>query len=151
NNSDSAVQALRLATDTLTDTFTYTVKDRSEERRVGTESRTLHGADDAQVAVADTGNATEAGGTANGTPGSDATGNVLTNDTDVDAGDTKTVSAVNGVAGNVGSAVTGAHGSVPIIDVGSYDFAINNSDSAVQALRLATDTLTDTFTYTVKD
>ena len=32
-----------------------------------------------------------------------ATGNVLTNDTDVDTGDTKTVTAVNGVGANVGA------------------------------------------------
>ena len=49
----------------------------------------------APTAVADTGDATEKGGTNNGTGGSPATGNVLTNDTDPDAGDTKTVSAVN--------------------------------------------------------
>jgi hypothetical protein len=48
----------------------------------------------APTAVADTGNATEKGGIANGTPGSSASGNVLDNDTDPDAGDTKTVTAV---------------------------------------------------------
>ena len=45
-------------------------------------------------AVADTGDATEKGGIANGSGGSPAAGNVLTNDTDPDAGDTKTVTAV---------------------------------------------------------
>ena len=49
----------------------------------------------APTAVADTGDATEKGGITNGTGGSTATGNVLTNDTDPDAGDTKTVSAVS--------------------------------------------------------
>ena len=47
------------------------------------------------TAVADTGDATEKGGTSNGTGGLTATGNVLTNDTDPNAGDTKTVSAVS--------------------------------------------------------
>ena len=75
----------------------------------GTSSTTLaitiHGTDDAPVAVADTGDATEAGITA----GSNATGNVLSNDTDVDNAHAQlSVSLVNGVAGNVGTAVTGA-------------------------------------------
>ncbi|HWK68609.1 MAG TPA: N,N-dimethylformamidase beta subunit family domain-containing protein, partial [Rhizobiaceae bacterium] len=46
------------------------------------------------TAVADTGDATEKGGVANGSGGSPATGNVLTNDTDPDSGDTKTVTAI---------------------------------------------------------
>ncbi|MCA1409514.1 DUF4082 domain-containing protein, partial [Ensifer sp. IC3342] len=46
------------------------------------------------TAVADTGDATEKGGIANGSGGAPASGNVLTNDTDPDAGDTKTVTAV---------------------------------------------------------
>src|SRR5262249_10130043 len=100
-----------------------------------------------------TGDATEAGGTANGTPGSNATGNVLSNDTDVDSvanGETKQVSAVNGVTGNVGNAVTGTHGSVTINSDGSYTYVINNTDAAVQALNVGS-TITDSFNYTVKD
>ncbi|WP_307147285.1 N,N-dimethylformamidase beta subunit family domain-containing protein, partial [Rhizobium tibeticum] len=45
------------------------------------------------TAVADVGDATEKGGVANGSGGVVASGNVLTNDTDPDAGDTKTVTA----------------------------------------------------------
>jgi len=74
--------------------------------------------------------------------------------TDVDSvanGETKVVSAVNGVAGNVGSSVTGAHGSVTINGDGTYTYVIDNSDAAVQALRLPAQTLTDSFTYTVQD
>src|SRR5207245_3306076 len=64
------------------------------------------------TAVADVADATEKGGANNSTGGSPATGNVLTNDTDPDAGDTKTVTAVSfgAVAGTLGSALTGAHG-----------------------------------------
>ncbi|MGO4514130.1 putative Ig domain-containing protein, partial [Bradyrhizobium sp. 2TAF36] len=50
----------------------------------------------APTAVADVADATEKGGIANGSGGSPATGNVLTNDTDPDTGDTKTVTAVSG-------------------------------------------------------
>ena len=60
------------------------------------------GTNHAPVAVNDTASATEAGGTNNGTPGVNPTGNVLTNDTDADAGDTKTVAAVAGLTANVG-------------------------------------------------
>ena len=66
------------------------------------------------TAVADTANATEKGGIANGSGGSPATGNVLTNDTDPDAGDTKTVTAVSFGAtnGTLGTALAGAYGSL---------------------------------------
>ena len=68
----------------------------------------------APTAVADTADATEKGGIANGSGGSPATGNVLTNDTDPDAGDTKTVTAVKfgATAGTLGTALAGAHGSL---------------------------------------
>jgi len=46
--------------------------------------------DTAPTAVADTADATEKGGVANSSGGSPASGNVLTNDTDPDADDTKT-------------------------------------------------------------
>src|SRR5204862_1808314 len=88
NNSAAAVQALNVG-QTITDSFNYTVSDgsltdtavltitvngadRSEERRVGKER--------SAGATA----ATETGGTNNTTAGSNATGNVLANDTDVD-------------------------------------------------------------------
>ncbi len=64
----------------------------------------LRNLNEAPVSVADTATAVEAGGTSNGTAGTNPTGNVLTNDTDVDASDTKTVSGV--AAGTVASAST---------------------------------------------
>ena len=70
--------------------------------------------DAAPTAVADAADATEKGGIANGSGGSPASGNVLTNDTDPDAGDTKTVTAVSfgATAGTLGTALAGAHGSL---------------------------------------
>ncbi|MET4329771.1 VCBS repeat-containing protein [Bradyrhizobium sp. i1.15.2] len=105
------------------------------------------------TAVADTGDATEKGGLANGTSGSPATGNVLTNDTDPDAGDTKTVTAVSfgSTSGTLGSALNGAHGSLVLNAAGAFTYTVNETDPAVQALRLATNTLTDTFNYTMRD
>ena len=105
------------------------------------------------TAVADTADATEKGGIANGSGGSPATGNVLTNDTDPDAGDTKTVTAVSfgAVAGTLGTALAGAHGSLVLNASGAFTYTVNETDAAVQALRQSTDTLTDVFSYTMRD
>ena len=95
----------------------------------------------------DTGSAAEVGTT----PGSDATGNVLTNDTDVDIGDTKTVVEVNGQLTNVGNILTGTYGSITLNGNGTYNYIVDNANAAVQALRLSTDTLSESFNYTVAD
>ncbi|TBB15457.1 DUF4082 domain-containing protein (plasmid) [Rhizobium ruizarguesonis] len=105
------------------------------------------------TAVADAGDATEKGGVANGSGGVVASGNVLTNDTDPDAGDTKTVSAVSfgATSGTLGSALNGTYGSLVLNASGTYSYAINESNSAVQGLRLSTNTLNDVFSYTMRD
>ncbi|PJG51828.1 hypothetical protein CVM73_28790 [Bradyrhizobium forestalis] len=255
NETDSAVQALRLATNTLTDVFNYTMRDAASATSSSTLTITIHGANDAPVlavqtgnqtatvgsafsltlpagtftdidsgdslayaataangsalpawltfntstrtfsgtpssadvgtlgvkatvtdlgsltasetfnivvtttanapptAVADTGDATEKGGVNNGTGGSPATGSVLTNDTDPDAGDTKTVTAVSfgSTSGTLGSALNGAHGSLVLNASGAFTYTVNETDAAVQALRLSTNTLTDVFNYTMRD
>ncbi len=119
---------------------------------------------DAPVAISDTATATEAGGSNNGTAGINPSGNVLTNDTDVDAGDTKTVTSVfNAAANSTGTpaagstsgsspaTVNGQYGSLAIGADGSYIYTVDNSNATVQALRLSSNTLTETFTYTVRD
>lgn len=107
----------------------------------------------APTAVADVGEATEKGGVANGSGGSAATGNVLTNDTDPDAGDTKTVSAIRfgTTNGTVGTALAGTYGSLVLNANGTYTYTINETNAAVQALRLSTNTLSEVFTYTMRD
>ncbi|WP_038974208.1 DUF4082 domain-containing protein, partial [Bradyrhizobium genomosp. III] len=82
-----------------------------------------------------------------------ATGNVLTNDTDPDAGDTKAVTAVSfgSTSGTLGSALNGAHGSLVLNASGAFTYTVNETDSAIQALRLSTTTLTDVFNYTMRD
>jgi VCBS repeat-containing protein len=111
---------------------------------------------DAPTAVTDTATAIEAGGLANGTAGTNPTGNVLTNDTDGDTGDTKTVSGVAAgvqalAATNVGTAVTGTYGSINIAANGAYTYTVDNSNVAVQALRTSGHTLSDVYTYTMRD
>ncbi|QOZ80523.1 hypothetical protein XH83_20545 [Bradyrhizobium sp. CCBAU 53351] len=105
------------------------------------------------TAVADAGDATEKGGVNNSTGGSSAAGNVLTNDTDPDAGDTKTVTAVSfgSTSGTLGAALNGAHGSLVLNASGAFTYTVNETDAAVQALRLASTTLSDVFNYTMRD
>jgi uncharacterized delta-60 repeat protein len=117
------------------------------------------GVNDAPVAFADTnaGDAvTEAGiGAINNfvalLPGDPtASGNVLANDTDVDVGDTKQVSAVNGASGGVGAAVTGIYGNLVLGANGIYTYTLNNADPDTEALPQGA-VANDVFTYTVRD
>nr|WP_287666397.1 VCBS domain-containing protein [Accumulibacter sp.] len=119
DNANPLVEALRSSGDTLTDFFTYTVSDIYGAADQATIAVTIRGANDNPLATHDTGTALEAGGLNNGTPGSQATGNVLLNDTDVDAavyGETKAVStsASGGAAAPAGSALTGAYGTLTL-------------------------------------
>ena len=72
---------------------------------------------------------------------------------DPDAGDTKTVTAVSfgSTAGTLGTALTGAHGSLVLNASGAFTYTVNETDAAVQALRLSTNTLTDVFNYTMRN
>ncbi len=137
-------------------TISFTVDDGSATSTLATRSIAISAVNDAPIAIADAATAVEAGGVANGTFGTNPSGNVLTNDTDVDAGDTKTVSGVAaGVVGsastNVGSAVAGSFGSINIAADGSYTYTVDNNNATVQALRTTANTLTDVFTYTMRD
>gem|GEM_PF-3865804 len=163
DNTNTSVQALRTSGQTLQDVFNYTIQDPGGLQDIASFTITIAGANDNPVAVADTAAATEAGGTANGTPGSDGSGNVLTNDTDVDTlanGETKTVQgvAVGNQAGplttNVGVGLTGAgpanYGTLTIAADGTLTYVVNNANTTVQQLKPG-DTQTDTFSYTMKD
>ena len=59
--------------------------------------------------------------------------------------------AGTGTAGTLGTALRGAYGSLTLNADGSYTYVVDNTNAAVQALRLATDTLIDSFSYTVTD
>ncbi|MFN6208521.1 MAG: cadherin domain-containing protein, partial [Planctomycetota bacterium] len=135
-----------------------TVRATSADGSWSTQTFTLNltNVNETPTAVADTATAVEAGGVSNGTAGTNPSGNVLTNDTDVDAGDTKAVTGVaagtvGSASGNVASNVTGTYGSINISANGTYTYTVDNSNAAVQALRTSGNTLTDTFTYTMRD
>ena len=100
------MQALNVG-QTLTDTISYTITDENGGTNSNNLTITITGTNDAPTAVADT-NIIAEDATAN------ATGNVLSNDTDIDTGHSFTVSAVSGATGNVGNAISGSYGSFTI-------------------------------------
>lgn len=79
-----------------------------------------------------------------------ATGNVLANDTDADAGDSKVVAAVNGVAGNVGAVVAGTYGTLTLAANGAWTYALDNADADANALARGA-TGREVFSYTMRD
>ena len=103
------------------------------------------------MAINDTGTSLEAGGTFNGTAGSNATGNVLLNDTDVDAGDTPSlngsVSAIrtgaiegSGAAGAVGTGTPAKEGIAASNTVVTYstELEVSNEDLSLRPGMTAT-------------
>jgi len=149
DNTKSAVQALK-AGQQVTEVFSYTGANTGATQSGSANLViTINGTNDAPVAVADTATAVEKGGVSNAIAGTDPSGNVLTNDTDVDTGDTKTVSAISG--GTVGTAKAGTYGSLTLNADGSYSYTLTQGNAAVEALLPTSTPLTDTFTYTVKD
>lgn len=125
---------------------------------------TVNAVNDAPVGVADTASATEAGGVANATAGTNPSGNALTNDTNVDTGDTLTVKDIKaGTAAGAGTVVSanttsadgtsivGSFGTIKIGANGSYVYTVDNANATVQALNTTSTALSDVFTYTVQD
>ncbi len=100
NDSDPTVQALRLTGQTLTDSFTYRAVDGSGLSATATLTVTIDGRNDTPVAANDYNLAQETttvAGSGFASTGFSATGNVLTNDTDVDGsanGETKTITGL---------------------------------------------------------
>ncbi|SNS80480.1 type I secretion C-terminal target domain (VC_A0849 subclass) [Sphingomonas laterariae] len=137
---NAAVKALA-AGQTHTDIFSYTVTNSSGSQ-TGRLNLTITGVNDAPVAVADS--AAVAPGTMA------ATGNVLTNDSDVDAGTTLAITQVNGAAANVGQVIVGTYGSLKLNADGSYSYTLDNGDVDTQRLA-AGQSATESFTYRVSD
>lgn len=163
DNNNPLVEALRTPLNTLSDVFQYTVSDGNGKFVSATFTIVIHGRDDTPIARDDTGNAVEAGGTNNATPGSPATGNVMTNDLDVDGtnyGETRTLDALRTGARSGNGAflsltngsitLNGAYGTLVLNGNGSYTYVVNDSLAAVQALKLG-DSLADVFTYRMHD
>ena len=155
DNADPDTNALTQG-QVVTDAFTYTITDANGATSSAPLTITITGTNDAPVAVAD-GNAgdavTESGVNPGDTPFAgdpSATGNVLTNDTDVDSGDTRTVTAVNGSAPNVGQPLVGLYGTLTLAADGTWTYALDNADPDTDALAQG-QVATDAFTYTMTD
>ena len=126
-----------------TDSFTYTVRDAQGAASTAAETITITGLNDAPVATADAGATNQ-----NATLSVTVAAGLLANDTDPDTGDTKTVAAVNGVAGNVGTQITLASGALLTVAAnGGYTY---NPNGKFVTLALG-QTATDSFTYTMRD
>ena len=132
DNSNATVQALNVG-DTLTDTFTATTVDGTAQL----VTITINGANDAAVITGTaTGTVVEAGGVANGTPGTPtATGNL--DSTDVD----NTPDAWTAVSSP--TAAANGYGSYTLTASGVWTYTLDNSNATVQALNVG-QTLTDT-------
>ena len=128
NNSNPAVTALNNG-DSLTETYTYQANGQSTTLTI-----TINGADDGTVIVADTNSINE-----DAVPNT-VTGNVLSNDIDPD-----TVLTVSNVAAISG---TGSYGTLTIDATGFYTYALNNSNTTVNAL-VPGGSLNEVYTYQI--
>ncbi|MFB0874378.1 MULTISPECIES: VCBS domain-containing protein, partial [unclassified Sphingobium] len=155
NNLGDDTQKLK-AGDIVTDVFTYHGRDAAGAGGSATLTITITGTNDVPTAVADTyaGTALVEAGFA-GAGNETATGNVLTNDKDIDAGDTQTVVGVvagsqSSASGGVGATITGTYGDITIAADGSYTYTLANGRAATQALTQG-QPVSETFTYTMMD
>lgn len=124
----SAFQSLQVG-QTSSATFNYQIGDGHGGSSVAQVTVTIDGANDAPNAIADSAGANE--------DGPAVAVNLLSNDTDLDTGDTKTVQSVN-TTGTIG-AVTNNGSNVTYNPNGNFNFLALGS------------TATDTFSYTVVD
>ena len=137
-NAASAFDQLNVG-DNITQTFNVLSTDGS----VVSVTVVLNGTNDAAVISGDTsGDATEAGGVANGTAGSNATGDL--NSTDVDNPNDSWTVVASATAGDNG------YGSYTIDASGHWTYVVDDTNATVQALNVG-DSLTDTFTVTTID
>ncbi|UPK30674.1 VCBS domain-containing protein [Bradyrhizobium sp. 195] len=134
---DAAINALKAPT---TDGFVITVSDGFSSVNQ-TFTITINGVNDAAIISGTTvGSTIEAGGIANGTPGTPIATGTLT-DTDVDD-PPNTFTAVNSP-----TASAGGYGTFTMTAAGVWTYTLDNANVAVQALK-AGQTLADSFTVT---
>ncbi|NBS75491.1 MAG: hypothetical protein EBS66_18705, partial [Betaproteobacteria bacterium] len=137
NNSNLDVQKLNVGS-SLTDTFVVTSVDGTSK----TVTVTINGANDAAaISGIDTGSALEAGGVANATAGTVASGTLTSTDFDNGANFTAVSSAATSALG---------YGNYTISSLGVWNYTVDNNNTTVQALN-AGGTLTDTFVVTSVD
>ncbi len=143
----------------VSDVFAYTIRDEHGAGASATLTINLTGGNDAPSAKADS-NDVAAAGLVDGewTIGDPlATGNVLGNDTDPDAGDSLKVIGVRAgdhsegnVTGKVNTIIQGTYGYLVLLQNGTYVYTLNNLDP--DTIRLGEDEIgKEIFTYTIED
>ena len=139
DNNNAVVQALNVG-DTLTDTFTATTVDGTAQL----VTITINGANDAAVITGEVaGSVVEAGGVANGTPGTSfVVGNLDAADVDDTPDSWIAIETPTRSAGNYGTFTLDA--------AGQWVYILDDDNIAVQALNVG-GTLTDTFTAVTVD
>lgn len=152
NSADPAIRALA-AGQSLDVIFTYQIHDSGGLTDQAQLVITVTGVNDPPVVNPVTVDAIEAGGLNNATPGLDPSGSIRAAYTDPD-GDTLTISGVLSPTGAIaapGQSLAGNYGSLVLDAQGNYRYVVDNSNSAVQALRTDADRLTEVFQYSVSD
>ncbi|MGY8632277.1 VCBS domain-containing protein [Bradyrhizobium sp. 14AA] len=139
DNTNSTVQALNNG-DTLTDSFTVTSADGTAQ----TVTITINGSNDGAVISGTTaGSVIEAGGVANGAPGTQTATGTLT---DVDPDNT----ANTFIPVSTPKPSAGGFGTFTMTALGTWTYTLDNNNGTVQALNVG-GTLIDQFTVTTVD
>jgi VCBS repeat-containing protein len=168
-----AANALLGAGESVVESFDYQMQDALGAKSAATLSITVLGSGTSDpAAVDDSISASEAGGVANGTAGLNPTAflspnRVLDNDTAATGFATKVLVAASSLlTGNSDTAassslasdpssnpavIVGRYGTLTLGADGSYAYEVNNSLDEVQALRISSDQLFDTFSYQVNN
>jgi len=139
DNSQTAVQMLGQG-QSAQDVIAYTLADNHGAQALASLVITIDGANDGPVAVADDVLLSDI-------DTMPVTGSVLTNDSDIDAGDVLAVSAVAGAPENVGVTVAGLWGDLLLNADGSYSYSLHTT---LDALALG-QSLDDVFAYAIAD
>lgn len=155
-NGDPVIQSLREGQTLDDEVFSYTIRDADGDHDTALIKITITGTNDAPVAAADTGTVIEdgvhPGGNTEYAGELTATGNVLTNDRDIDNGDQDklTVSGLKDSApgANGSLVVQGKYGTLTLNPDGSYEYKLDPAKSNELSRNERFD---EVFTYTVND